>query len=179
MDHPVDVGRELIADGAPNANEKDEHASAERRHSRETFITRAAIGMGLGLFAAAGAAAAPARAAVAARTRSRARRVTRRRSAQGTDSGADFVVQGTSSFSDVVNFARSGVASIVGGQTSATVTGVSLSSASLVFATIQNQVSGVSVQAVVPNVAASSFTILLSQRVPTHKTLQVGWFIAN
>ncbi len=98
---------------------------------------------------------------------------------QATDSGADFVVQGISSFSDVVNFARSGVASIGGGHTSATVTGLSLSSASLVFATAQNQVRDLSVQAVVPNVAAGSFTIFLSQRVPPQKTLQVGWFIAN
>ena len=85
-------------------------------------------------------------------------------------------------FSDVVSFARSGVASIGAAHNTATVTGVSLSSASLVFATIQNQVAGSNqdsaglwVQAVVPNVAAGSFTIFLSQRVPSRQTLQVGW----
>ena len=187
MDHPVDVGRDLGADRTPSAEESDERASAERLHSRGTFITRAAMGLGVGLFAAVGAAAAPARASVAARTRSRARRVSRLRSAQATDSTADFVVQGTSSFSDVVNFARSGIASIGAGHNSATVTGETLTTASLVFATIQNQVAGsnqesgagLSVQAVVPNVAAGSFTIFVSQRVPYRQTLQVGWFIAN
>ena len=178
MDQPVDAGREPLA-------ERDGHVSAERVQ-RGTFITRLAMGLGVGVLAAAGAAVAPARASVAARQRSRAGRVARpklRKGAQSVDNAADFAVQGTSYFSDVVSFARSGAASIGAGHSSATVTGVSLSSTSLVFATIQNQVAGSGaglwVQAVVPNVAAGSFTIFLSQRVPYRQTVQIGWFIAN
>lgn len=169
MDSRGDVDRELV----------------ERVHSRRTLITGAAMGVGAGLVAAAGAKAdaSPARASTGAQRRSAAERARRRsagrRLSEAADPGADFVVQGTSSFSDVVSFARSGVVAIGAGQASATVTGVSLSSDSFVLATIQDHLGGPSISGVVPNVAGSSFTIFLTGPVPHRKTIQVGWFVVN
>ena len=169
MDSRGDVGRELV----------------ERVHSRRTLITGAAMGVGAGLVAAAGAKAdaSPARASASAPRRSSAeharRRSARRHPSAAADPGADFVVQGTSSFSDIVNFARSGMVTIGAGTASATVTGVSLSADSFVLATIQDHIGGLSISGVVPAVAGSSFTIFLSGTVPHRKTIQVGWFVVN
>jgi hypothetical protein len=88
-------------------------------------------------------------------------------------------VSGGSSFSDVVSFARSGVVPIAAGQTTATQTGVTLTSASLVLATLQNSIPGMYVQAAVPSVSGSSFEIILSRRVPGGMTANVAWFIVN
>jgi hypothetical protein len=142
------------------------------------------MGVGMGLAAAAGAKADVSFArgsAISQRPNvaTRAARPIASKSLDGSNGGADFAVDGTSSFSDVVSFARSGVASIVAGQRSATQTGVSLSSSSLVLATIQNDISGLWIEAVVPNVAQSSFTMFLSRHVPQGNTVTVGWFIVN
>lgn len=74
-------------------------------------------------------------------------------------------------------FSRSGRLTIAAGKTSAIVTGVALSSASLVLATLQQHVAGVYVVAAVPNVAGSSFTVYLS-KAPT-ASAQVAWFVVN
>jgi hypothetical protein len=74
-------------------------------------------------------------------------------------------------------FSRSGKLTIAAGKTSATMTGVALTSASLVLATPQNDVSGAAVRSAVPNVAAGSFTVHLVKAV-SHK-VTVGWFVVN
>lgn len=58
-----------------------------------------------------------------------------------------------------------------------TKTGVSLTSASLVFAIVQEHAPGIYVQAAVPHVSGHSFTVYLSKVVPA--PLKVAWFIAN
>lgn len=93
--------------------------------------------------------------------------------AQNSGSGPALQVDGTAIFS------RSGLVSIAGGATTATVTGVSLTASSLVLATMQNSLHGVEIQAAVPNVAGSSIEIVLKARVPAGKTAEVGWFIVN
>jgi hypothetical protein len=60
-------------------------------------------------------------------------------------------------------FSRSGVLTIAAGKSSATQTGVALTSASLVLATLQQDRSGVWVRSAVPNVTGSSFTVHLSK----------------
>ncbi len=87
--------------------------------------------------------------------------------------GTALQVEGTAVFS------RSGVESIAAGKSSATVTGVGLSTSSLVLANLQNHLSGVYVEAVVPGASGSSFKIFLSEAVPTGKTANVGWFVVN
>jgi len=56
---------------------------------------------------------------------------------------------------------------------------VSLTSSSLVLATLQNLVKGVYVEAVIPDVGTSSFEIVLSKAAPKGDTVNVGWFIVN
>jgi hypothetical protein len=75
-------------------------------------------------------------------------------------------------------FSLSGLASIAAGAKSKSVTGVSLSSGSLVLATVQNN-AGVSVAYVVPNVSGSKITINLDKVVPSGKTAKVAWFVVN
>jgi hypothetical protein len=181
VEEPVEVNSEFGASRAPNAEEWHENDPTEGLHSRRKLITGAAMGFGLAAVAAADAS--PAAASTISRrttgaTRG-ARSVRSKTRVDAINSGADFVVQGTSSFSDVVSFARSGVVSIPGGQTTVTETGVSLSSTSVVLATIQTVIRGLYIEAVVPDVATSSFEIFLSQRVPPGKTVTVGWFIVN
>jgi hypothetical protein len=74
-------------------------------------------------------------------------------------------------------FSRSGVVRVPSGKSTATVTGVSLTPASLVLATLQQFVSGVSVLAAVPNVAGRSFTVHLSKSVTA--SAKVAWFIVS
>jgi len=74
-------------------------------------------------------------------------------------------------------FSRSGVLTVGGGKSSATKTGVALSAASLVLATLQQDRAGVWVRSAVPNVAGSSFTIHLSKAVTA--STQVAWFVVN
>ena len=83
------------------------------------------------------------------------------------------------SVSGIAKFSRSGLALIVAGKSSATVTGVSVSAESLVLATLQNSLPGVYVEAVVPNVSGSSFKIVLSEAVPAGMKAHIGWFIVN
>jgi hypothetical protein len=76
-----------------------------------------------------------------------------------------------------VGFSRSGLLSIAAGKSSATQTGVALAAASLVLATLQQNLAGVYVRAAVPNAGASSFTVYLS-KAPSVST-KVAWFIVN
>jgi len=85
--------------------------------------------------------------------------------AENAAGGAALQVQG------VAAFARSGLLTVAAGKSSATQTGVALTAASLVLAT------GVYVQAAVPSVTDSSFTVYLS-KAPT-ATAKVAWFIVN
>ena len=63
------------------------------------------------------------------------------------------------------------------GSSSGTVTGVALGAASLVLATLQQNLSGVYVRSAVPNVPGSSFTIHLSKAVSA--SAKVAWFVVN
>ena len=49
----------------------------------------------------------------------------------------------------------------------------------LVFATLQDQISGVSVESAVPNGTTGTVTVTLSKAVPAGKTALVGWMIVN
>jgi hypothetical protein len=74
-------------------------------------------------------------------------------------------------------FSRSGLLTVAAGKSSAAKTGVALTSASLVLATLQKDASGVWVRSAVPNVAASSFTVHLSKAAPASTV--VAWFVVN
>jgi hypothetical protein len=76
-------------------------------------------------------------------------------------------------------FTRSGVLSISAGSAAATHTGITLQASSLVLANLQNNLPGVYVEAIVPNVAGDSFKVVLSKAVPSGKTAHVGWFVVN
>jgi hypothetical protein len=91
--------------------------------------------------------------------------------AEHTAGGTALKVSGTAAFS------RSGVLTVAAGKSSATVTGVALSAASLVLATLQQHTTGVYVTAAVPKVSGSSFTVYLS-KAPTVST-KVAWFVVN
>jgi hypothetical protein len=87
---------------------------------------------------------------------------------------------GTSKFEGSVQFSESGVAKVAATKSSVTVSEAALTSSSLVLATLQGAaLTGVSVQTVIPDVAAKSFEIILSAEVPTGKTAKVGWFVVN
>jgi hypothetical protein len=74
-------------------------------------------------------------------------------------------------------FSRSGIVTVRAGQSSATQTGVALTSLSLVLATLQQDHTGVYVRSAVPNPAASSFTIHLAKAVTV--STNVAWFVVN
>ncbi len=74
-------------------------------------------------------------------------------------------------------FSRSGLLTVAAGSSSATRTGVALTTASLVLATLQQDRAGVWVRSAVPNVAGSSFTIHLNKAVAASTT--VAWFVVN
>jgi len=78
-----------------------------------------------------------------------------------------------------LSLSRSGAAVVAGTGdaplSSVTVTGISLSSSSLVIATPQGQVPGVAVEGVVKDVSGNSFTIYLTEVVTI--SLEIGWFI--
>lgn len=89
-----------------------------------------------------------------------------------TAGGTALQVNGTASF------ARSGAATVPAGRASATTTGIPLTSASLVLATIQGNTAGVYVQGVTTVTGSpGSFTIHLNKSAPV-KT-KVAWFILN
>jgi hypothetical protein len=75
----------------------------------------------------------------------------------------------------VAEFSRSGTVAITG--TSVSVTGVTLTSSSLILATLQGYEKGVAVAGVVPDVAGSSFTIHLTKAAKV--SLAVAWFIVG
>ena len=74
-------------------------------------------------------------------------------------------------------FSRSGTLTVAAGKASGTVTGVALSAASLVLATLQQDRAGVWVRSAVPNVSGSSFTVHLSKAVTA--SITVTWFVVN
>ena len=74
-------------------------------------------------------------------------------------------------------FSRSGLVTVPTGADAVTKTGVSLTSASLVLAVVQEHAPGFYVQAAVPHVSSHSFTVYLSKAVPA--PLKVAWFIVN
>jgi hypothetical protein len=91
--------------------------------------------------------------------------------AENTAGGTALRATGTTIFS------RSGLLAVGSGQSTATQTGVALTSASLVLATLQQNRAGILVQAAVPNVAGSSFTVHLSKAVSA--STKVAWFVVN
>jgi hypothetical protein len=74
-------------------------------------------------------------------------------------------------------FTSSGTLTVAAGKSSASQTGVTLTSASLVLVTLQRHQSGLYVLAAVPNVSGSSFTVYLSENVSA--STKVAWFIIN
>jgi hypothetical protein len=100
----------------------------------------------------------------------------------GTGPGVYAVSNGQGNALDVVGtatFSRSGLVSIAAGASTATVTGVALTAQSIILANLQNKLTGVLVECVVPNVTANSFMIVLSKAVPAGKKATVGWFVVN
>jgi hypothetical protein len=91
--------------------------------------------------------------------------------AENTTGGTALRVSGQAAFS------RSGLLTVAAGKSSGTVTGVALTTASLVLATVQQNLSGVYVRAAVPNVPGRSFTINLS-KAPS-ASAKVAWFVVN
>jgi hypothetical protein len=91
--------------------------------------------------------------------------------ATASGSGTALSVNGKAKFS------RSGIVTIPAGATRITRTGVALTSASLVLATLQAYRAGVAVAAVVSNAGAGSFTIYLTKAVTT--ATKVAWFALN
>ena len=94
-------------------------------------------------------------------------------SASTTGTGPALAVDG------VATFSRSGIATVAGTSSRSAdkikVTGVALTSSSLVLATPQDYVAGVAVAAVVPKVSSSSFDIYLTEAVEV--SLDVAWFV--
>ena len=74
-------------------------------------------------------------------------------------------------------FSRSGILTVPMGSDQATQTGVDLTSASLVLATMQDDRAGNFVRAAVPSVSTSSFTVLLNKKVTS--PTKVGWMVVN
>jgi hypothetical protein len=74
-------------------------------------------------------------------------------------------------------FSRSGVLTIRRGRSSAVQTVVQLSKATLVLATIQDDLDGVWVRSAVPDPAGQKFTVHLNKAAPTH--VKVAWFLVN
>jgi hypothetical protein len=74
-------------------------------------------------------------------------------------------------------FDRSGKLTISAGHSSITKTGIGLSALSFILATLQTNVAGLSIQAVVPNPAGSAFTIYLN-KAPTVSVV-VAWLAVN
>jgi hypothetical protein len=74
-------------------------------------------------------------------------------------------------------FSRSGKLSVASGAISVTKTGVALTAASLVLATIQGHVAGLDIEAAVANVSGSSFTVYFNKAAPAATT--VAWFVVN
>lgn len=91
--------------------------------------------------------------------------------AENTAGGNALQVSGKAAFS------RSGLLTVAAGSSSGTVTGVALTSASLVLATLQQNLAGVYVRSAVPNTAGSSFSVHLSKAVSV--SAKVAWLVVN
>lgn len=90
------------------------------------------------------------------------------------------VPQGTALQVDgTAKFSRSGVAIVPVGRKEATVTGVLLTAASIVLATVQQYRpgSGVSLRAAIPDAAGNRFRLLLTEAA--REDTRVGWFVVN
>jgi hypothetical protein len=74
-------------------------------------------------------------------------------------------------------FSRSGVLTLGGSAASITKSGVPLTSASYVLATLQTNTTGLFIQGAVPNPAGSSITIYFSKTAPAGT--KVAWFVVN
>jgi hypothetical protein len=74
-------------------------------------------------------------------------------------------------------FDRSGTVTVPARSSSVTKTGITLSSRSLVFATLQENRRGVFVQAAVPNPSAGSFKVHLNKKVGA--ATRIGWFVID
>jgi hypothetical protein len=74
-------------------------------------------------------------------------------------------------------FSRSGVLTVSAGTSKVTRTGVPLTGASLVLATLQQDAAGVWIRSAVPNVAGNSFTVHLNKTAAA--SITVAWFVVN
>jgi hypothetical protein len=80
----------------------------------------------------------------------------------------------------VAKFSRSGLAVAGAGQTARGVTGVSLTSSSLVLTTIQgNNTANIYVTRVVTIPSQSKFIIYFNQALPAGTVLKIAWFVLN
>jgi hypothetical protein len=91
--------------------------------------------------------------------------------AENTGTGPALTVSGRAVFS------TAGILTVSAGESSVTKTGVTLTGSSLLFATLQQNRSGVWVQSAVPDAAGSSFTVHLNKAVAASTT--VAWFTIN
>jgi hypothetical protein len=76
-------------------------------------------------------------------------------------------------------FSRSGMVVVPSDEKTAVVAVPGLTAASLVLAVMQNKTGKVAVQAAVPDVAASQFTVFLSKAPAAPDTATVAWFVVN
>jgi hypothetical protein len=88
-----------------------------------------------------------------------------------TNTGVGLRVTGKAAFD------RSGKVTVTAGHSSVAKTGLAMTSSSFIIATLQTNVAGLYIQAVVPNPAGSSFTIYLN-KAPT-KNVVVAWIAVN
>lgn len=100
-----------------------------------------------------------------------------------SDNGIGVYCQGATALQvdGVAGFSRSGIAVVAGSvakpEKRVTVSGIDLSATSLIFVTPQGHVGGVAVEAAVPDVASSSFTIYLTDVVTI--SLPMAWFVVG
>ena len=74
-------------------------------------------------------------------------------------------------------FSRSGVLTVRAGHSSATHTVINMGRASMVLATLQQDLDGIWVRSAVPDPVGSTFTIHLNKAAPKH--VEVAWFMIN
>jgi hypothetical protein len=84
-------------------------------------------------------------------------------------------VAGTAQFTGTVLFSRSGEATVAAGKSSVVVSGVALSTSSIVLATLQGYLAGLGVAGVAKDASASKMTIHLTKA--TTAALNVAWFV--
>jgi hypothetical protein len=95
----------------------------------------------------------------------------------GTGVLADSVNGTALSVRGTATFTRSGIATVSATKASVKVSGISLSPASFVLATIQGNVAGTWVRGVRRSMGTSSFTIFLNKAVAANT--KVAWFVVN